>query len=342
MRFPLTLADISGRHVLLDQSGSYAEVTLKAVDVSGLEDGVADISGKISGLLTVPPMLSSASASGAEDPLERLYGEEHELSDLVTDFTQSLGLLRNVELSLPIVPAANSLAQRVANAGGVEPAVTSAIVVSQDASETARIGAFVEEVEQNRMRGQQVFADLAHAHDSLSAACNLYASARSHSANALHNSWLEVLGRANWCDRRFYCARTIMSPRYLEDLLGIQVAQAFRLSEDDLVERLRNDDSIRQRLDMKPELDTQLRSALVGVQEFVDPNDSGDGVRTIARPRHIEDQYRECLLMFQRTLQKVMTGSSFPVLNFSSEALLHYDPDTEEWSSDLTPQFPWR
>ena len=93
---------------------------------------------------------------------------------------------------------------------------------------------------------------------------------------------------------------------------------------------------------MKPELDTQLRSALVGVQEFVDPNDSGDGVRTIARPRHIEDQYRECLLMFQRTLQKVMTGSSFPVLNFSSEALLHYDPDTEEWSSDLTPQFPWR
>ena len=79
-----------------------------------------------------------------------------------------------------------------------------------------------------------------------------------------------------------------------------------------------------------------LRAALMGVHEFMDMGDD-DGGHQLNRPRHIEDQLRECLLMFQRTLQKVMTGSAFPILNFSSEAILHYDPDTEEWSSDLSP-----
>ena len=129
-----------------------------------------------------------------------------------------------------------------------------------------------------------------------------------------------------------------MSPVYLQDLLGISLDHAYRLSEDDLIDRLRADESIRRRLEAKPELETQLRDALLSVQEFMElaASDEYGAVQT-TRPRHIEDQFRHCLQAFQRTLQKVMTGSSFPVLNFSGEALLHFDPETEEWSSPMTP-----
>jgi len=337
VRFPLKLADISGRLVLLDQSGSVDEVVLRAIDASGLEEGVAGITEKVDGLLAVPPMLSPSTTSNAEDPLERLYGEEDELSNLVGDFSESLGLLRDVELSLPIVSPGSVLARRITENAGQAPSPASAIVMSQGADDASRIGVFVEEVEQSRAHGQRIFAELAEAHARLSAGCGLYASARQESVNALHGSWLEVLGRANWCDRRFYCARTIMSPGYVEDLLGCPIDQAYRLSPDDLVAQLRNDESIRHRLDVEPELETHLRAALVGVQEFMARADQGDGSQTRSRPRYVEDQFRECLLAFQRTFQKAASGSTFPVLNFSHEALLYYDPESEEWSSDLTP-----
>lgn len=336
LRFALGLAEVSGRTLLLDRSGSFDEVTLKTIDVSGLEEGVNHIAERIEGLASVPPMLSPGSASYAEDPIERLYGEENELSQLVGDFSHSLGLLRDVELSLPIVPGSGGLARRLTAGGPSTLAASAAVTISQKEGEAAKISDFVAEAERSRAHGRQVFADLAQAHDRLSAGCDLYASARQSSVNALHNSWLEVLGRANWCDRRFYCARTIMSPQYLQDLLGCPIEQAYRLSQDDLLDLLRNDDSIRERLGAKPELEFQLRSALISVQEFMDREDD-EGARSVNRPRHIEDQYRECLSTFQRTLQKVMTGSTYPVLNFSSEALLHYDPDSEEWRSDLSP-----
>lgn len=336
LRFPLSLAEVSGRTLLLDQSGSFDEVTLKTIDVSGLEEGVSHIADRIERLATVPPMLSPSSASDAEDPIERLYGEEYELGQLVGDFSHSLGLLRDVELSLPIVPGTGGLAQRLKAVDLRPPATNACIIIYQETDEAANIADFVTEAERSREHGRQVFADLARAHDRLSSGCYLYASARQSSANALHKSWLEVLGRANWCDRRFYCARTIMSPQYLQDLLGCPVDQAYRVSQDDLLDLLSHDDSIRERLNAKPDLETQLRAALISVQEFMD-RDNDDSARSVSRPRYIEDQYRECLSTFQRTLQKVMTGSTFPVLHFSREALLHYEPDSEEWRSELSP-----
>ena len=45
--------------------------------------------------------------------------------------------------------------------------------------------------------------------------------------------------------------------------------------------------------------------------------------------------------MFRIVLNKILTGSSFPVLNFSNEAQLFFDPETDEWTSDIT-QYVYR
>ncbi len=314
--------------MLLDKFGANPPVTLRTVDVSALESGVQGIAERIEALLSIPPMLSPTVASDAEDSLEQLYGEEYELSNLVSEFTRSLGALRNIDLDLPIVQPSSVLLSRLESGAASEPVFANPLVVAEDLGDQERIETFVEEVQRTREDGRKIFAELQNAFERLSEGCRLYADARSNSINVMHASWLDVLQRATWCNRRFYCARTIMSPVYLQDLLGISLDHAYRLSEDDLIDRLRADELIRRRLEAKPELETQLRDALLSVQEFMKlaASDEYGAVQT-TRPRHIEDQFRHCLQAFQRTLQKVMTGSSFPVLNFSGEALLHFDPE---------------
>ncbi|MBM3273130.1 hypothetical protein FJY94_07810 [Candidatus Kaiserbacteria bacterium] len=149
-----------------------------------------------------------------------------------------------------------------------------------------------------------------------------------------------MLGSASWCSRRIYCPRTIQSNAYIEELLGINAAKAYLLSFDDLITRLNNDIQINKRLQSKPDLEEQLEQSYGAVQQFMEGaqfDAEGRRLDVGQRPRHIESQFDEAVKHFGHVLQKVMTGSAYPVLNFSTEAQLYYDPDTHEWSSDTTP-----
>jgi hypothetical protein len=345
VRFNLAAATIDGRNVLLDTAGDTPPTVLRAVDVSSMQQGLSGISAKAEALLSVPPMLAPGQRQESVDAVDQLFGEERELQDLVTEFTFGLGKLKDVSLSLPMLTADGLLVTRLASpdpqkAGIRSPEDGPAIEISKGSDMASQIQSFVQGVNQTKQQGNQVFSEMQEVFRNLELACSIYANARTTSVNTVHQNLTEVLNRATWCGRRFYCPRTILSPQYLQDILEIDPAKAFLLSLDDLLMRLRRDPEVKRRLDESPDLEEQLTAAYDGVQSFIgDDTFDEHGQRTSAhrRPKHLEDQFRESVKLFSSVLTRVMTGSSYPILNFSTEAQVFYDPEMEEWRSDVVP-----
>ena len=337
--FALRRAEVSGHQVLLDLSESHAPVNLKAIDVSAMEEGLSHISDKVQALLSVPPLLTPEEHAHSDDPVHELFGEENDLQPLVGQFTLSLGKLRDINLTLPFVPKGSLLVERAASVSLPNAEAGPRVRMASQLDPKA-IGAFVDQVNSNRERGLAIFAELNEVFDNLNRVCALYAQARVASVNTLHANLLDVLGSASWCSRRIYCPRTIQSSAYIEELLGIKAAKAYLLSFDDLITRLYNDTEIHKRLRSKPDLEEQLAHSYDAVQQFMEGaqfDAEGRRLDMGQRPRHIESQFDEAVKHFGHVLQKVMTGSAYPVLNFSTEAQLYYDPDNQEWSSNTTP-----
>lgn len=343
VRFGLQMAKVAGRNVLLDASGNHVATVLKTVDVSVLQQGLSHISDKVELLLNVPPLLSPIQQGEIHDPVHQLFGEESALQDLVGEFTLSLGRIRDVNLSLPMVSPKSVLVRRLIDGEANKVDERPAITITTGNVAAGKIADFVHEVNQTRVSGARVFAEFNAVFKNLEAACALYANARTTSVNAIHQSLTEVLNRADWCSRRFYCPRTILSPAYIQELLKVDPDKAYLLSLDDLIERLRSDGEVSKRLDLKPELEQQLSDAystIYAVQDLVgDASFTGNWAQMDQRtlPKHVADQFRESVKRFTNILQQVMTGSSYPILNFSAEAQLYYDPDSDEWSSSVVP-----
>jgi len=102
--FPLAVQEVVGTNVLIDRSGSHPSVRLQAVDCSEVTGDVREIRTKVQAMSTIPPLLLPGDKP-IEDPMTQLYGEESELQDLVTQFTVTLGKLREVAMGLPLVRA---------------------------------------------------------------------------------------------------------------------------------------------------------------------------------------------------------------------------------------------
>ncbi len=340
VRFGLRVAQIEGRNVLLDDSGIHNDVTLKAVDVSGLKTDLTKISERVQTLLSIPPLLTPGESAETQDPVHALFGEEEQLQGLVGEFTVNLGKVKDVILRLPLVPSQSFLVERLTSGAMDVSAGGSAIELIELSGVDERIAKFSEQVSLTRENGPRTFAELSAVFGNLVTVCNLYANARVTSINTVHANVIDVLNRAAWCNRRFYCPRTIQAPRYIEDLLGVDPSQAYLLGYDDLVQRLRGDPEIDKRLNAKPEIVRQLHEAYYAVHDFTNGVVFDDGGRRAddgRRPRHIEEQFQEAVKRFTTLVQTAMTGAEYPILNFSSEAQLYYDPDAEEWTSNISP-----
>lgn len=340
VHFNLEVAPIGGSRVLLDLSGSREPVTVKSVDISQLQSGVSEIAGKAGDLLLVPPMLSPGDISSGEQDLHRLYGEEHELQNLVTQFIGHIGQMKDVQAHLPIVDRRDPLVERLSRPVFGPMADRPAIIVEEDANAATRAQAFVSSVGQSREQLERVFTEMKEVYSTLERACLQYARARATSVNHLHGHLLEVLNRATWCNRRFYCPRTILSPEYIQQLIGIPINEAHQIPLEELLEGLRGDPEVSARLADRPALEQQITDAYLAVQDFrpassaEDGNPEGLGQQ---QPQHIQGQYTESLRYFRGLLTTAMTGSTYPVLNFSTAAQLYYDPEAAEWSSEATP-----
>jgi hypothetical protein len=339
VRFPLEVSRIVGKSVVINPLTDQPETVLKTVDLSHLQSGLTGIAARARQLLALPPLLAAGKAESDDDPIDRLFGEEQELQDLVTEFTINLGTLRDVNLPLPLVSPRSHLLTRLVEGRLEDLGVAPTLDISvKSAADT--IAEFANEVNETKARSEQLFADLRDVDAALSGACYAYSNSRKVAMNTIHANLAEVLNRADFLSRRFYCPRTTLNVRYLQDLLGIDPVNAYQLPINELISRLRSDKEVDRRCHANPELERQLIDAYWSVWGFLGPADGSEpavGTYGASPSRSLDDQFRPYLKIFNDTVTKILTGATYPILNISSEAQLYFDPESSEWRSDTLP-----
>lgn len=340
--FPVSSKNILGKQMLLDESGLFPAVALETIDLSAIQSDLDSISHQIEGIKKVPVLLSPATDGEGRDAINSLYGEESVIQNLVNEFTHALGQIKDVELSLPLVPKDSLLARSYRDGKVTKDAYGEGDVISVNPSvvNVGEIDRFVDQVNATKEFGIKVLGELKETFDSLQSICESYSFARSTSINNVHESLFEVLNKASWCSKRFYCPRTIQAPAYLEDLLNVHPSDAHKLDFDLLMSNLKSDPIIAARIIEKPELADELYAhyqAIYDLKGDIDFDDAGNLIDVGERPAYITDQYQEVLARFKGALSVIMTGSPNPILAFSKEAEMYYDPEVDEWRSDTIP-----
>lgn len=339
VRLAVEVAKVGERTVLLDNAGFHEDARLQVLDPRPIKKKIKKIRPEIDKLRNVPAMLSVQDGKAYEDPLNTLYGEEDRIADLVDTFSAGLGDLDRIEIGLPLVESSSTLAQRLSN-GELDPVLSDSAIVLKDTEATDQIEGFVDQLNDAKKDGSDVLAGIQEVSEGLGEICDRYNAARQDSINTLHANLLEVLGKAHWCNRRFYCPRTIMSPAYIQDLIGIDLVDAHLLPVNVLLERLRSEPAIARRMDGSPDLPQQLvgqHEAIHQISAQAGSLDLAGDVSANERARIFNDEEAELIKAFRLTLQKAMTGASRPLLAFSKESVLYFDPETEVWESRTSP-----
>ena len=339
--FPLQIKNILGISCILDPVGAFETKTLSGVDLTAVGDELKPIAEGALALANVPIMLKADSSNDIDSPVNRLYGEEDQFEKIVTGYTSVLGKVQDISISLPLIPQKSIIASTIENNSNVDDSASRNLhIVKGNAVDQESINKFVEEINIHALNGHRTLNSLNQTFEALNSTGQLYSQARSGSINHLHQNLFEVLNRASWCSKRFYCPRTIQSPKYIRDLLGVQPDSAHLIPLTELIDKLSADTVIEKRIKNKPELIEQLRISILNVNEFTpEAHEDSTGLNSKVEMRSIfiEDQYNEALKQFRISLNHIMFGSPLPALSISEESRLYYDPELEEWKSELIP-----
>lgn len=348
---PLESKSIFGKNFIVDPTGLIKPSQLKAIalrDLSGDADRILKMTRKLE---NIPVLLKPDSDSLAEsrESNNTLHGEERELSDAVDSYVNTLGSITDEELSVHAIKPASSLGKAVAEIlTGNECFIkdvddgAAAIVLAQTNNQ---IDGEIKRFELLQREAEAVssvaLSQLDEINTELKQLCQRYNRARRESTNTLHSNYYQVLNRANWCSKKFYCPRTILSKSYLQALIGLDLDQAHTLDSNQLVKCLHSDTFISSRISNKPQIVDDLLRSYEAIAEIMNtyhlaPDDSGI-VRAGAAADYIVDQYNQELSLFRQRLVEVLTGSPNGFLGISESARLYYDPSREIWSSPVLP-----
>jgi hypothetical protein len=122
--------------------------------------------------------------------------------------------------------------------------------------------------------------------------------------------------------------------------LNVHPSDAHKLSFDVLMANLNSDPIVSARIKERPEITEELHvhyQAIYDLKGDIDFDEEGNLIDVGEKPAYITDQFQEALQRFRRTLSVIMTGSPNPILTFSKEAEMYYDPEVDEWRSDTIP-----
>jgi hypothetical protein len=348
---PLESKNILGSNFIIDPTGLIKPSRLKAIalrDLSGDADYILEMTRRLE---NIPVLLSPDEGSMAESRQSgnTLHGEERELKDAVGSYVNTLSSIYDEELSVHAIRPASLLGQAVAevlndNACLVKDAGDSDIATIIK-TQNPQIDGEIERFESLQREAEAIstvaLSQLDQINTELKQLCQRYNFARKESINSLHSNYYQVLNRANWCSKKFYCPRTILSRNYLQALIGLNLDHAHTLDADQLVQCLHADSFISSRLSNKPQIVDDLLKSHEAITEIINsyqlvPDEFGI-VRAGAAAGYIVDQYNQELSLFRQRLVEALTGSPNGFLGISESARLYYDPSRELWSSPVLP-----
>jgi prefoldin subunit 5 len=340
--FIISNKKILGQSTLVDESGILENTNLKTIDLSETQSNLDTIASRLLQLQEVPVLLSIKTKSNLDDAMDTLFGEEDEIQELVYEFTKSLAQVKDKDLMIPLYSNKSALAENFINGkySLIKYGTSDLKEIRTSAADTLGITSFIAQVNKTKEFGAKVLAELQDTFDNLERVCISYSSARSNSIDTVHEKIFEVLNRASWCSKRFYCPRSIQAPNFLYDVLGVQPMQAHKLNFDQMMFNLSQDKVIAARVKDKPELCDEIFVNYNAIQKItmeLEFDDLGDPINSGERPKYIDDQFHEALERFRANLSVLMTGSPNPILNFSRQSELFFDPEVDEWRSSTVP-----
>ena len=252
--FELNTYNLADKTVLVDESGLENSVPFSTIDLSAMSTEVSDILTKVKGLLELPPLLSPNKISDEIDPDNCLYGEESQLQGLVGEFTNNLAKLKDVTIELSIVDNSSLLIKRL-NDGAKDSINGKSILLSNHQNNKESINLFnVQFSHLDNGESNSMVQMLTEIYNELENTCERFSKARITSVNHIHEGLTQILDRATWCSRKFFCPRTIVSPAYVQDLIGVDVSEAHTMDLNELFDRLQADEAIQKRISKKPEV----------------------------------------------------------------------------------------
>lgn len=348
---PLESKSILGKNFIIDPTGLIIPSQLKAIalrDLSGDADRILEMTRRLE---NIPVLLKPDSESLAEsrESNNTLHGEERELRDAVGSYVNTLGSITDEELSVHAIKPASSLGKAVAEIltgnecfiKDVDDGAAAIVLAQTNIQSDDEIKRFELLQREAEAVSSVALSQLDEINTELKQLCQRYNRARRESTNTLHSNYYQVLNRANWCSKKFYCPRTILSKSYLQALIGLDLDQAHTLDSNQLVECLHSDTFISSRINNKPQIVDDLLRSHEAIAEIMNtyhlvPDDSGI-IRAGAAADYIVDQYNQEVSLFRQRLVEVLTGSPNGFLGISESARLYYDPSRELWSSPVLP-----
>jgi hypothetical protein len=348
---PLENKNILGNNFIVDPTGLIKASQLKSIalrDLSGDANKILEITRKLE---DIPVLLRPDQESLAESRQANntLHGEERELKDAVGSYVNTLASITDEELSVHAIKPSSALGRALAEAlsnnesivkdTGVGDIATTLKPVNQQVDNEIR--RFEDLQREAEAVSTVALTQLDQINSELKQLCQRYNRARRESTNTLHSNYYQVLNRASWCSKKYYCPRTILSKSYLQALIGLDLDRAHTLVTEQLVESLHSDSFISSRISNKPQIIDDLLRSHESIAEIIHtyqlvPDESGL-VRAGAAADYIVDQYNQELSLFRQRLVEALTGSPNGFLGISESARLYYDPSRQLWSSPVLP-----
>lgn len=348
---PLENQEVLGANFIVDPTGLIKPSRLRAIALRDLSNDAEDILERTRKLENIPALLKPNSDSIAESrqSSNTLHGEERGLREAVGSYVKTLSSITDEELSINAVKPNSELGEILKQAlennesiiKDADDTEITAVISANNSDASERVRRFEELQKEAESVAGVALGQLDQINSELKNLCSRYSQARKQSTNTLHSTYYQVLNRANWSSKKFYCPRTILSKSYLQALIGIDLDSAHTLEPDDLISRLNSDSFISSRLTKKPQIvDDLLRSheailEIMGSYQLT-PDENGM-VRAGSAADYILDQYNQELALFRQRLVEALTGSPNGFLGISESARLFYDPTREIWSSPVLP-----
>jgi hypothetical protein len=348
---PLESKNILGNNFIIDPTGLVKPSKLKAIalrDLSGDADRILDMTRRLE---NIPVLLRPDHESLAESKKtgNTLHGEERELRDAVGSYVNTLASITDEELNVHAIKPVSGLGQAVAEAlrdnenivKDIRDGDIAALLQPANQQIDNEIKRFEDLQREAEAVSSVALTQLDQINNELKQLCKRYNNARIESTNTLHCNYYQVLNRANWCSKKFYCPRTILSKTYLQALIGLDLDRAHTLDAEELVQSLHRDSFISGRISNKPQIVDDLVRSHEAIAEIMktyqlEPDESGL-VRAGAAADYIVDQYNQELSLFRQRLVEALTGSPNGFLGISESARLYYDPSRELWASPVLP-----
>lgn len=230
---PLESKNILGNNFIIDPTGLIKPSKLKAIalrDLSADADRILEMTRRLE---NIPILLKPDQESLAESRQNgnTLHGEERELKDAVGSYVNTLSSITDEELSVHAIKPASALGQAIAEAlsdnecfvKDAENGENDTVLQPVNQQIDSEIKRFEDLQREAEAVSSVALSQLDQINAELKQLCQCYNSARRESTNTLHSNYYQVLNRANWCSKKFYCPRTILSKSYLQALIGLDL-----------------------------------------------------------------------------------------------------------------------